>query len=152
MKSGATYIGLEGLTQLKSLEIRYSTVDSCLPLRECEALEVLELDNCEVESLEGLAGHSKLQELHLTGWSSQTNLKNLDELKGCTALRVLALSKAKMLEQVDGLSDCLALEKVRLRETPHLVSLDGLKGLPKLKDVELDGTATALVLRQASKP
>ena len=65
--------------------------------------------------------------------------KNLDALKGLTALKVLELSRCTALQNVEGLKSLTSLQRFTLRACTELKNVDGIKGLTGLQTLFLIG-------------
>jgi len=91
----------------------------------------------ELRSLDALAPALRRINPEVLHLSNCPVLKDVDGLKGLTALQRLHLAVCPELENVDGLRGLTALQRLYLSYCPALQNVNGLKGLPALEYVDL---------------
>lgn len=108
---------LKALSQLRVVDLSYTSVDSLGPLSEAEYLQVLNCSHTPVRSLDPLRYLRRLQRLDC----SYTSISDLQALSGITALSHLNVSgnRLRTMEPLYGLS---SLQRVEADDTPWLPS------------------------------
>ncbi|CAD2216474.1 hypothetical protein ADEAN_000393600 [Angomonas deanei] len=115
---------------------------------------VVRLDECDLNTLEALAGLELLREVHLSSCHGAFTLVPLLTCPNLTSIGVTdcprvsspeVLGRLRNLKEIsladfsitslDFLKDCTLLEYVNVRHCKNFLSLDGLSGIEKLKTV-----------------
>lgn len=140
--------GIEGLTQLKNLQVTRTGLKSLKGIEGLTQLKKLDLRQNELKSLAGIEGLTQLKELRLDygrltslkGIESLTNLKYLDapnnRLKSAKEIRYLKHLKQldlnnNRLTEVEGIRYLKNLKGFDLSNN-RLTDIDGIKGLEKV--------------------
>ena len=89
---------------------------------------------CKDKNVDALKGLTALQSLNLLDCPA---LQNVDALKGLTALQVLGLNGCTTLQNVDGLKGLTELQILHLSGCTALQNVDALKGLTNLRTLSL---------------
>lgn len=147
---------LEGLTQLKELDLWDNDIEDLTPLASLTGLRELWLPYNLISDLSPLAGLDKLVQLKVYG----NQIKSLEPLRGLTSLNTLdlrgnplepgalaCLRKCKRLGMLDlsntGLGDVSGLEFCRthvldLQNNPNLTGLEVISTMKRLSCLSLD--------------
>lgn len=147
---------LEGLTQLKELDLWDNDIEDLSPLASLTGLRELWLPYNLISDLSPLAGLDKLVQLKVYG----NQIKSLEPLRGLTSLNTLdlrgnplepgalaCLRKCKRLGMLDlsntGLGDVSGLEFCRthvldLQNNPNLTGLEVISTMKRLSCLSLD--------------
>jgi hypothetical protein len=130
----------DGLIAERNSRLTPNSFSSIFPLlTKLPPIKSLNLSETQVANLEPLKGLTALQSLNL-GNSKQ--VANLEPLKGLTALQTLNLygTNVDNLEPLKGLT---ALQSLNLGNSKQVANLEPLKGLTALQTLNLTGTGVA---------
>ncbi len=141
--------GLEKLTKLKSLDLRFNKLTDIKGLEKLGQLKRLYLGDNRLTNIKGLEKLAKLEDLHLYNYQ----LTDVTSLEKLTQLRALdldhnQLTSVKGLEKLNKLT-FLNLSANRLTELPSLEKLTKLKTLrlwnnPAIPKAQIDELQKAL--------
>jgi len=128
--------GLENLTELRRLSLRYPGFTKIKGLDKLRKLEVLDIQDGGLEEISGLDNLTSLKELDLSCTGQRGYLKTIPEIKGLdnlVNLRKLDLSN-NLIKEIKGLNNLRNLEELNLssNEIPKIKGLDNLSNLKVL--------------------
>lgn len=124
--------GLNECADLRELSFGSCRIDFKL---NCCNLCVINLDNCECENLEFLAGCINLTHLEIVFCEE---LETLDGLNGCVELRSIELIECKCLKKINALKMASKLESFKMRYC-RVESVDVLVNCGNLRTLHLEG-------------
>lgn len=110
------------MKELRILSVCHTGVNDLFPLRHCERLHTLRLDNTGV-TLDRMLPFPDLVHLSLNGC---TNIESLRSLARCIRLETLSANGCVRLESLRGLSECKRLRSVSLNDCQSLTSIADL--------------------------
>jgi Leucine-rich repeat (LRR) protein len=130
-------LGLELLTELEEINFRFNTKLSYITaLRNSKKLKKIDLNNCDLISLEGLEKATGLEEIDL---GHNRNLSDISALRNATKLKKIDLRACNLssLHRIKGIELLTELEEIFLIRNKNLRDITALLNTKKLKKIKL---------------
>lgn len=132
MQALETMIGLEGMTNLKNLNLSLNEISEIAGLDLLPELQKLDLSHNTIESITGLPHHQNLRELNL----GHNYLSSMELPSALPSLETLVLSGNRRIKAVAGLQNLPHLRQLYLKSC-FIADWDGLKAGTELETLSI---------------